>query len=283
MKFCYWSELIDTCVNMYRVYQNSQELISVLHYWDGPLLGVISTPKNYYFLINYVICLLGFYQNKIFITRLLLYLNNCTTISGGFIPDIIKIVRKYDLFSYVDNFVKTSSFPSSKKWKYLLIKSSVIAYEEHCLIHERFNIDIDFTYFRLIQERILPHRTWTVLKSHKQLRTQCQYVVSLCALVKENEHELLCHKCGLLYWDPIVHIIASCPSVITIRDELWCEIINIGPIEFSAALHQMDDLNLVMTLLIACDSERFFDLSKSDSDLFSALCVSFIYKMCKHF
>jgi hypothetical protein len=55
----------------------------------------------------------------------------------------------------------------------------------------------------------MPHRTWTVLKSDKQLRTQCQYVVSLCALVKENEHELLCHKCGLLYWDPIVHIIAS--------------------------------------------------------------------------
>jgi hypothetical protein len=51
-----------------------------------------------------------------------------------------------------------------KKWKYL-IKSSVIAYEEHCL-HERFNIDTDFTYFRLIQERILPHRAWTVLKSH---------------------------------------------------------------------------------------------------------------------
>jgi hypothetical protein len=50
------------------------------------------------------------------------------------------------------------------------------------------------------------------------------------------------------------------------------EIINIGPIEFSAALHQMDDRNLVMTLL-ACDNERFFDLSKSDSGLFSALCV----------
>jgi hypothetical protein len=93
-----------------------------------------------------------FLPKQIFITRLLLYLNNCTTISGGFIPDIIKIVKKYDLFSYVDNFVKTSSFPSSKKWKYL-IKSSVIAYEEHCL-HERFNIDTDFTYFRLIQERI---------------------------------------------------------------------------------------------------------------------------------
>ena len=59
------------------------------------------------------------------------------------------------MVSYVDNFGKTSSFPSSKKWKYL-IKSSVIAYEEHCL-HERFNIDTDFTYFRLIQERTLPH------------------------------------------------------------------------------------------------------------------------------
>jgi hypothetical protein len=97
-----------------------------------------------------------FLPKQIFITRLLLYLNNCKTISGSFIPDIIKTVRKYDLFSYVDNFVKTSSFPSSKKWKYL-IKSSVIAYEEHCL-HERSNIDTDFAYFRLIQERILPHR-----------------------------------------------------------------------------------------------------------------------------
>ena len=153
-----------------------------------------------------------FLPKHIFISRLLLYLNNCTTISGGFIPDIIKIVRKYDLFSYVDNFVKTSSFASSNKWKYL-IKSSGIAFEEHCL-HERFNIDTDFAYFRLIQERILPHRAWTVLKNHKQLRTQCQYVVSLCALVKENE--LLCYTCGLLYWDPTIHIIASCPCVITI-------------------------------------------------------------------
>ena len=97
-----------------------------------------------------------FLPKQIFITRLLLYLNNCKAISGGFIPDIIKTVRKYDLFSYADNFVKTSSFPSSKKWKYL-IKSSVIAYGEHCL-YERSNIDTDFTYFRLFQERILPHR-----------------------------------------------------------------------------------------------------------------------------
>jgi hypothetical protein len=32
-----------------------------------------------------------FLPKQIFITRLLLYLNNCITISGGFIPDIIKI------------------------------------------------------------------------------------------------------------------------------------------------------------------------------------------------
>ena len=59
----------------------------------------------------------GFIQDIIKIVRkydMVSYVDNCTTISGGFIPDIIKIVRKYDLFSYVDNFVKTSSFPSSK-------------------------------------------------------------------------------------------------------------------------------------------------------------------------
>ena len=59
----------------------------------------------------------GFIQDIIQIVRkydMVSYVDNCTTISGGFIPDIIKIVRKYDLFSYVDNFVKTSLFPSSK-------------------------------------------------------------------------------------------------------------------------------------------------------------------------
>ena len=43
----------------------------------------------------------------------------------------------------------------------------------------------------------------------------------------------------------------------------------------------MDDLNLVMTLL-ACDSERFFDVSKSDSDLFSALYVIMFHSFTKH-
>jgi hypothetical protein len=66
MKFCYRSELIYTCVNMYKVCRNSQELISVLHYWDGPLLSVISTQNKYYFLVDYVLCLPGFYRNKYF-------------------------------------------------------------------------------------------------------------------------------------------------------------------------------------------------------------------------
>jgi hypothetical protein len=46
------------------IFRMSGIKISVLHYWDGPLLSVISTPKNYYFLVNYVICLPGFYRNK---------------------------------------------------------------------------------------------------------------------------------------------------------------------------------------------------------------------------
>ena len=137
----------------------------------------IDSKKNYYFLVDYVICLPGFYRNKY---SLHVYYYKWTIVQRlevVFIPDIIKIVRKYDMFSYVDNFVKTSSFSSSKKWKYI-VKSSVIAYEEHSL-HERFNIDTGFTYFRLIQEycHIVLGLSWKVISNWEHsVNILCRFV-----------------------------------------------------------------------------------------------------------
>ena len=243
------------------------------------IVGYIDTKKLLFVgrIINMPSKLL---PRQVFLTRLMLFYNKCTVTSGGFIPDIIQILKKYDLFKFIDSFVKSSQFPSQRHWK-LLVKSSVHAKEEHSIM-ERFNIDSDFDYFKVIHKSVIPHRAWTIAKEHEHLRSQCQFVVSLCSLVRPHEPKLLCHKCGSFYSDPIIHIISNCSSVYRIRDELWCEFINIGPIDFSAMLHQMDDINLALTVL-SCDSESFYNLSKHDAELFSIACVSYVYKICKAF
>jgi len=186
---------------------------------------------------------------------------------------------------YVDNLVRESCFPSTVQWK-RIVKSKVISHEERCF-QQRLNSDPDFTFFKEIHNSIEPHgphRAWKVALKYGHMITQCNFVISLCALVKPTEQncELLCHKCGYFYNDPIIHIIATCSSVRSIQDELWCEIINIGPIEFSVVLHSMNETNLALNIL-SCNSDCFFELSPDDSERFSVTCVRYIYRMCRNY
>lgn len=95
----------------------------------------------------------------------------------------------------------------------------VISHEERCL-QQRLNSDPDFTFYKEIHNSIEPHRTWKEALKYEHMTTQCNFVTSLCALVKPTEQncELLCHKCGYFYNDPIIHMIATCSSVLSIRD-----------------------------------------------------------------
>ena len=42
------------------------------------------------------------------------FINKCTLLTYGFVPDIMIILQKYKLVEYIDNFSKTSLFPSKK-------------------------------------------------------------------------------------------------------------------------------------------------------------------------
>ena len=215
-------------------------------------------------------------------TRLMLFLNKCTLNSYGFIPDVVNILRKYDLFDYIDNLVANSAFLSQIKWKQI-VKNRVHQHEEEHL-QQRLSDSSDFDFFKRIHCKIEPHRAWTILRTNPYLKVQAQFVVSLCSLMVPEplESELLCEKCGIIYSNPIVHIMTQCSSVLEIRDLLWMELINIGAIEFSVTLHQMDDTQLTLTLL-SCNSDTCFELSKEDSNNFTVICLKYIYKMCKDF
>ena len=41
----------------------------------------------------------------------------------GFIPDIVRILRKYSLWEYLDNYLQTGNFPSKSEWKRVVVDS----------------------------------------------------------------------------------------------------------------------------------------------------------------
>jgi hypothetical protein len=67
------------------------------------------------------------------------FINKCTLLTYGFVPDIMIILQKYKLVEYIDNFSKTSLFPSQKIWdSNVTVKRKIKIFEES-KIDERFN------------------------------------------------------------------------------------------------------------------------------------------------
>ena len=85
---------------------------------------------------------------NIFVTPLMLYMitsngfffiNKCTLLTYGFVPDIMIILQKYKLVEYIDNFSKTSLFPLQKLWNSNATVKRKIKIFEESKIDERLN------------------------------------------------------------------------------------------------------------------------------------------------
>ena len=100
--------------------------------------------------------------------RLFEFTHKCVGFQKGFIPDLMRLVRKYNLETYIDNYVKHSIFPSRKAWASIL-KETIVKVEEINWL-QRMSVDDDFNFFRLIHRHIEPHKAWTVARKFPQLQ-----------------------------------------------------------------------------------------------------------------
>ena len=64
---------------------------------------------------------------QIFVNRLVRYFNNDRQ-TQGFIPDIYRIIAKYNLQIYLQTYMHSSSFPSKYEWKRIL-KQKIYEYD----------------------------------------------------------------------------------------------------------------------------------------------------------
>lgn len=61
-------------------------------------------------------------HKQIFIKRIYAYLGGAAPISMGFVPDIISILQKYELYNYLEDYLNNGVFPSKAVWRNLVTR-----------------------------------------------------------------------------------------------------------------------------------------------------------------
>ncbi|CAG2253602.1 MIZ1 [Mytilus edulis] len=181
------------------------------------------------------------------ISRLMEFKHKCVPEQLGFIPDIYKAAEKYNITDYIVNFANTGSFPSKKLWS-VIVNQNINASEETWWSY-RISCDNDFYMFRHIHSAIKPHKAWTIAKQFPELRVSAKYVIDLCSIVRYEDEHLLCDKCGKFFLNIVEHLLVSCDFIQDKRDDLWQDIININPIQFSVFMDSLSAHEFTTTIL----------------------------------
>jgi len=82
------------------------------------------------------------------------------------------------------------------------------------------------------------------------------------------------------YFNIIAHILFSCDFIVELREDLWRDIINSNPIDFSVYMESLTSLEFTAELL-SCDTK--YELDNDESMAFSKCCVFHVNTICKLF
>ena len=93
-------------------------------------------------------------SNKLLHLRLYQFKHSVTATAYGFIPDINRVLTKYELISFRDDYLNSGLFPPKYLWK-RISRQRVLSLEEQCW-SERLSICSDFTRFSEIHSILTP-------------------------------------------------------------------------------------------------------------------------------
>lgn len=148
-------------------------------------------------------------SKQIFISRLFSFLTQLVADPRGFIPDIIDILRKYNLHTYLLTWMTTGTFPHKYSWK-TIVRSTINDF--HIQQRQiRMLMDPDFHRFNSVFQHNKPCNIWSFVDNASDIRNFkfiCKLIVSTKTLCLST-----CHLCNSTYEDIFFHVTLSCGAL----------------------------------------------------------------------
>ena len=189
--------------------------------------------KKMAFLRQLINAPIGTLARQIFIRRLYEFVFQTSDTMKGFLPDIAIILDHYDLYSYLEEYVTESSFPSKAAWK-AITKRSVFEHYAH-VARARLSLKGDVPRYTRVHGGNNPFVLYKIAK------TNVLYKSNLCNLARIlalpcNDTYIDCDLCGITYIDCVDHYIMQCPMLNDKRDKLWDMITDVVGVHVAACL-----------------------------------------------
>ena len=192
----------------------------------------------------------------------------------GFIPDVIKLLEKYQMLHIVHRFVDTSRFPSKNAWNRLLKgrlhQSAICSWNSRTLAQE-------FYRFRIVHPEFQPHWAWYFSKNQRKLLSPCTSVIQMTASLTDTRHNILCAACDSYYDNIADHCIHECSYLTIDRTKLWQDIRNTSTAAFEFLLSQ--NMFLVSNVLLGMANAQLNNILNDELDNFKRVCVLNLHKL----
>ena len=179
----------------------------------------------------------------IFLHRLFEFKLSSTEKPLGFIADTVKILSKYDLTCFLDEFCASGYFPPKSIWK-TIVKDAIHENENNCW-RQRLESRDDMLVYSRLHTKLAPFHLYTYLRTFPERRQIVYSIMKLLALPR-NE---VCFKCQDTVDDVLTHLLTSCRQTTMARDSFWNALFDKMSITVSATLYNLNDIDFIANIL----------------------------------
>ena len=210
---------------------------------------------------------------KVFDLRMNLFVLKGYKNQLGFVPEIWKVLRKFNLEEYLQNYLANAVFPSKFVWKTIVNRKIREFYE--IAWHERLNADDDFARFRTVQTDLSLSNIWTVC--HEKSSAHAMLIAArLCATTQQNNDLIQCTLCHSATSDINKHIIIACFMFTPHREGFIRLITNHVNPDIGNRLRQIDLESLFSAILGAKTQTCFASCTGAEYEAFLYNSILFV-------
>jgi len=143
----------------------------------------------------------------VFVQRLTRHIGYCD-VMFGFLPDISRLVEKYELGHFIDTLISTGRFPGKSAWGRILntsVKRPHKRQREIILNNEQWDTDISSGFKLSNSDNI-----WTASKKTPKYSKYCYNAVRILGFLVSRQFVSACKRCGKLSNSHVTHAFWLC-------------------------------------------------------------------------
>ena len=137
-------------------------------------------------------------------------------------PDIVNVLARYNLSSYLEKYITDYIFPATPIWK-RTVKYALFQHQIKPFQHN-MEADTDFIRFKKIHYFIKPSILWKAASTPAEVKLM--HFTITCSVLIPREVTEVCRNCGIVFTDPLSHITTSCIATLNVRTTFWDYIVD---------------------------------------------------------